>query len=151
MYSCRRSQLKFAIFKLAFWARFIWPSQRSNFFSRTLPAMTFDFQKRFWTCPPQNREKSDPSSSMESTEFNNMLLSEVMAGKVHEKKFDLWPMTLMGQINQAQNANLKMANFSWDLFCRSQEIYYSRWSDHWAVVNILIPTGDKSVRKLCVQ
>ena len=38
-----------------------------------------------------------------------------MAGKVSEKKCDLWPLTLMGQINQAQNANLKMANLSWDL------------------------------------
>ncbi len=38
-----------------------------------------------------------------------------MAGKDHEKKFDLWPLTLMGQINQAQNANLKMANLSWVL------------------------------------
>ena len=33
------------------------------------------------------------------------------------KKFDIWPLTLMGQINQAQNANLKKANLSWDLFC----------------------------------
>ncbi len=28
------------------------------------------------------------------------------------KKFDLGPLTLMGQINQAQNVNLKMANLS---------------------------------------
>ncbi len=32
------------------------------------------------------------------------------------KKFDFWPLTLMGQINQAQSATLKMANLSWDLF-----------------------------------
>ena len=64
----KRSQLKFAIFKLVFWAWFIWPirfkGQRSYFFSQTLPAAT---SKKSLT------------------------------------------------LNQAQNANLKMANLSWDI------------------------------------
>ncbi len=47
-------------------------------------------------------------------------MSEVMAGNDREKKFDLWPSTLVGQIDQAQNGNLKMANLSWDLFHKSE-------------------------------
>ena len=53
-------------------------------------------------------------------------MSEIMAGSVCEKKFDLWPLTLMGQIHQAQNANLKMANLSWDLFFPEQKSALSK-------------------------
>ncbi len=39
-----------------------------------------------------------------------------MAGKVRQKKFDLWLLTLMGQISQAQNAILEIAFLSAALF-----------------------------------
>ena len=74
----KTSQLKSANFELAFWNWFIWPirvkGQRSNFLLRTLHAMTSDVQKKFWACPPQNKENPGTPSSMESTRFNKMLL-----------------------------------------------------------------------------
>ncbi len=41
-------------------------------------------------------------------------MSEVMVGKVHQKK--IWPLTFEDQINQAQNAILEIAFLSAGLF-----------------------------------
>ena len=37
----------------------------------------------------------------------------------------VWPLTLVGQIDQAQNVNLKMANLSWDLLQYSHLVVFT--------------------------
>ncbi len=65
-----------AIFKMAFWACMLGlfdlqgSKAKGQTSLQTLAAMTADMQKKYlWACKPQNKEKPDPLSSMESVLF----------------------------------------------------------------------------------
>ncbi len=70
---------------------------------------------------------------------------------VPEMLKNFWPLTLMGQMDQDHNANLKMENLSWDLFEVSSKVDDSVCSLWVCVMFLVVYLQKDRSRKLTSQ